>query len=92
MHISQQKHLHNTQLHFIFLSRQTNKVLTKFGCNTAYGTCVVSGLGTLKGTIHSLLGQTNQVAGMCKSMMMLIRRLTSVAVRFDTWEETRVQR
>ena len=40
----------------------------------------------------SLLGQTNQVAGMCKSMMMLIRRLTSVAVRFDTWEETRVQR
>nr|DAJ57111.1 MAG TPA: hypothetical protein [Caudoviricetes sp.] len=39
-----------------------------------------------------MLGQTNQVAGMCKSMMMLIRRLTSVAVRFDTWEETRVQR
>ncbi|OOH73573.1 hypothetical protein BMT63_19180 [Escherichia coli] len=29
----------------------------------------------VKGTIHSLLGQTNQVAGMCKSMMMLIRRL-----------------
>ncbi|OKU35926.1 hypothetical protein ACN83_26345 [Escherichia coli] len=65
---------------------------TKFGCNTAYGTCVVSGLGTLKGTIHFLLGQTNQVAGMCKSMMMQIRRLTSVAIRFDAWEETRVQR
>ncbi|PBO89401.1 hypothetical protein CI702_22280, partial [Escherichia coli] len=62
--------MHNAQLHFIFLSRHTNKVLTKFGCNTAYGTCVVSGLVTLKGTIHSLLGQTNQVAGMCKSMMM----------------------
>ena len=65
---------------------------TIFGCNTAYGTCVVSGLVTLKGTIHSLLGQTNQVAGMCKSMMMMIRRLTSVAIRFDAWEETRVQR
>ncbi|EIL04184.1 hypothetical protein ECO9340_18383 [Escherichia coli O103:H25 str. CVM9340] len=26
---------------------------------------------------------------MCKSMMMLIRRLTSVAIRFDAWEETR---
>ncbi|ANK04622.1 hypothetical protein WLH_03361 [Escherichia coli O25b:H4] len=39
-----------------------------------------------------MLGQTNQVAGMCKSMMMLIRRLTSVAIRFDAWEETRVQR
>ncbi|OEL84615.1 hypothetical protein BHF12_01860 [Escherichia coli] len=63
-----------------------------FCCITAYGTCVVSGLGTLKGTIHSLLGQTNQVAGMCKSMRMLIRRLTSVAIRFDAWEETRVQR
>ena len=48
--------------------------------------------GRLKGTIHSLLGQTNQVAGMCKSMMMLIRRLTSVAIRFDAWEETRTQR
>ncbi|KAF0955181.1 hypothetical protein AQU20_09960 [Escherichia albertii] len=35
--------------------------------STAYGTCDDSGLGTLKGTIHSLLGQTNQVAGMCKS-------------------------
>ncbi|KAB1195242.1 hypothetical protein F6Y01_01925 [Escherichia coli] len=92
MHISQQKHLHNAQLHFIFLSRQTNKVLTKFGCNTASGTCVVSGLVTLKGTIHSLLGQTNQVATNQVAMMMLIRRLTSVAIRFDAWEETRVQR
>ncbi|RZM98968.1 hypothetical protein D9741_21515 [Escherichia sp. E14V7] len=84
--------MHSTQFNFIFLSRPTNKVLTKFGCNTAYGTCVISGLETLKGTIHSLLGQTNQVAGMCKSMMMLTRRLTSVAIRFDAWEETRVQR
>ncbi|EFO0873369.1 hypothetical protein D9K26_22300 [Escherichia coli] len=71
---------------------EAGKIQTKFGCNTAYGTCVVSGLVTLKGIIHSLLGQTNQVAGMCKSMRMLIRRLTSAAIRFDAREETRGQR
>ncbi|TFO69860.1 hypothetical protein ELV18_04575 [Escherichia coli] len=59
--------------------------------STAYGTCADSGLDTFKGH-PPLLGQTNQVAGMCKSMRMLIRRLTSVAIRFDAWEETRTQR
>ena len=39
---------------------------TIFGCNTASGTCVVSGLVTLKGLPFPLAQATNQVAGMCK--------------------------
>ena len=31
------------------MKHRVGKTLTKFGCNTAYGTCVVSGLATLKG-------------------------------------------
>ncbi|EFO1273578.1 hypothetical protein DWS70_10125 [Escherichia coli] len=51
-----------------------------------------TGCRSASGDIFVWRGKCLRVAGMCKSMMMLIRRLTSVAIRFDAWEETRVQR